>query len=59
MQYLKDGYIRPDTTTPGLQKARECLRVLSMTDDERKASMQQRFSALQATNSFFFLIFTA
>ena len=37
MQYLKDGYIRPDTTTPGLQKARECLRVLSMTDDERKA----------------------
>ena len=36
MQYLKDGYIRPDTTTPGLQKARECLRVLSMTDKERK-----------------------
>ena len=37
MQYLKDGYIRPDTTAPGLQKARECLRILSMPDDERKA----------------------
>lgn len=36
MQYLKDGYIRPDTTVPGLQKARECLRVLSMPDNERK-----------------------
>jgi predicted transposase/invertase (TIGR01784 family) len=37
MQYLKDGYILPNTTTPGLQKARECLRVLSMTDKDRKA----------------------
>nr|MCR5645390.1 hypothetical protein [Bacteroidales bacterium] len=37
MQYLKDGYIRPDTTAPGLQKARERLRILSMPDDERKA----------------------
>ena len=36
MQYLKDGYIRPDTTAPGLQKARECLRVLSMSDQDRK-----------------------
>ena len=36
MQYLKDGYIRPNTTTPGLQKARECLRVLSMSEEERK-----------------------
>ena len=37
MRYLKDGYIRPDTTVPGLQKARECLRVLSMSDKDRKA----------------------
>lgn len=36
MLYLKDGYIRPDTSAPGLQKARERLRVLSMTDEERK-----------------------
>ena len=36
MMYLKSGYISPDTTAPGLQKAREKLRVLSMTDKERK-----------------------
>ena len=37
MQYLKIGYIRPDTTAPGLQKAREKLRVLSMSDEERRS----------------------
>ncbi len=37
MLYLRDGYIHPDTTTPGLQKARECLRILSMPEAERKA----------------------
>jgi len=36
MMYLKRGYISPDTTAPGLQKAREKLRVLSMSDKERK-----------------------
>ena len=36
MMYLKSGYISPDTTAPGLQKAREKLRVLSMSDKERK-----------------------
>ena len=36
MQYLKEGRIRPDTKAPGLQKAREKLRVLSMTDEERQ-----------------------
>ena len=35
MRYLKEGYIDPNTTAPGLQKAREKLRVLSMTDQER------------------------
>jgi len=40
MLYLKTGYINPDTTTPGLQKAREKLRVLSMTDKERWAYEQ-------------------
>ena len=40
MLYLKEGYIRPDTTAPGLQKAREKLRVLSMTDRERWAYEQ-------------------
>ena len=35
MRYLKTGYINPDTTAPGLQKARERLRVLSMSDEIR------------------------
>ena len=35
MRYLKEGYIDPNTRAPGLQKAREKLRVLSMTDQER------------------------
>ena len=35
MRYLKEGYIDPKTTAPGLQRAREKLRVLSMTDQER------------------------
>ena len=37
MLYLRDGYISPDTKAPGLQKARERLRVLSMPDKERWA----------------------
>ena len=36
MRYLQTGFIRPDTTVPGLQKARQKLRVLSMPDAERK-----------------------
>lgn len=35
MRYLNEGYIDPNTKAPGLQKAREKLRVLSMTDQER------------------------
>lgn len=37
MDYLKDGAIREDTTTPGLQAAREKLAYMSMTDRERRA----------------------
>ena len=36
MRYLQTGYIKPDTSVPGLQKAREKLRVLSMSDEDRK-----------------------
>lgn len=36
MRYLRDGYIRPDSMVPGLQKARERLRVLSMSEQDRK-----------------------
>jgi len=32
MEYLKDGAIRDDTTTPGLQAAREKLAIMSMTE---------------------------
>ena len=37
MSYLKDAVIRSDTTTPGLQAAREKLAYMSMTDKERRA----------------------
>ena len=37
MRYLKDGIIASDTTTPGLEEAREKLKYYSMTDQERHA----------------------
>lgn len=37
MTYLKTGKIKEDTRTPGLQQAREKLRVLSMSPKERRA----------------------
>ena len=37
MDYLKNGKIRPDTTAPGLNEAREKLKYYSMTPKERKA----------------------
>lgn len=37
MAYLKDGSIRQDTQTPGLQEAREKLDYMRMSRDERKA----------------------
>lgn len=37
MRYLKEGIIRPDTTAPGLNEAREKLRYYSMTPQERRA----------------------
>lgn len=36
MEYLKDGAIRDDTTTPGLQAARKKLAIMSMTEKERR-----------------------
>ena len=35
IKYLKDGTIRPDTTTPGLREAREKLKYYSMSPGER------------------------
>lgn len=37
MRYLKEGIIRPDTTAPGLNEAREKLKYYSMTPQERHA----------------------
>lgn len=37
MQYLKDGIIKDDTKTPGLQEAKEKLAYMKMTDKERRA----------------------
>ena len=37
LQYLKDEYIRPDTTVPGLKEARERLEYLRMSPEQRHA----------------------
>ena len=37
MEYLKSGSIRPDTSTPGLQEARQKLDFMKMTIQERRA----------------------
>lgn len=37
IEYLKNGEIRPDTTAPGLQEAREKLRYYSMSPADRHA----------------------
>lgn len=37
MAYLKDGVIKPDTTTPGLKEARERLQYYNMSAAERHA----------------------
>lgn len=36
LEYLKDEYIRPDTTVPGLIEARERLEYLKMSDEDRR-----------------------
>ena len=36
MDYLKDEYIRPDTTVPGLKEARERLEYLRMTPEQQR-----------------------
>ena len=36
LEYLKNEYIRPDTTVPGLMEARERLEYLKMSEEERR-----------------------
>ena len=37
IEYLKDGVVRPDTTTPGLREANERLSFMNMTEEEKRA----------------------
>ena len=49
MRYLKSGVIRPDTTAPGLEEAREKLKYYSMTPQERMA-YDEHFTAVMIQN---------
>ena len=51
MAYLKDGAIREDTTTPGLQEARRKLEYMSMTDEERRAYREYMVSVHSAQDA--------
>lgn len=51
MAYLKDGAIRDDTTTPGLQEARRKLEYMSMTDEERRAYREYMVSVHSAQDA--------
>ncbi len=52
MDYLKNERIRPDTTTPGLQEAREKLNILHMTPQERLAYEYQLIGQMNDNESF-------
>ncbi|MCD7849046.1 MAG: Rpn family recombination-promoting nuclease/putative transposase [Parabacteroides sp.] len=49
IEYLKDGTIRPNTTAPGLQEAREKLKYYSMSPQERLA-YDRRIDAIMIQN---------
>ena len=51
MAYLKDGAIRDDTTTPGLQEARRKLEYMSMTEKERQAYREYMVSVHAAQDA--------
>ena len=51
MAYLKDGAIRDDTTTPGLQEARRKLEYMSMTEEERQAYREYMVSVHAAQDA--------
>ena len=51
MAYLKDGAIRDDTTTPGLQEARRKLNYMSMTEEERKSYKEYMVSVHAAQDA--------
>ena len=51
MAYLKDGAIRDDTTTPGLQEARRKLEYMSMTEEQRRAYREYMVSVHAAQDA--------
>ena len=51
MAYLKDGAIRDDTTTPGLQEARRKLEYMSMTEEQRRAYREYMVSVHSAQDA--------
>ena len=52
MAYLKDGIIKDNTETPGLQVAREKLAYMSMTDKERREYDDYMVSVHAAKDAF-------
>ena len=52
MAYLKDGAIKDDTTTPGLQEARRKLEYMSMTEQERREYREYMVSVHAAKDAW-------
>ena len=52
MEYLKDAVIKEDTTTPGLQAAREKLAIMSMTEKERREYRDYMVSVHAAKDAY-------
>jgi len=52
MEYLKDAVIREDTTTPGLQAAREKLAYMSMTEQEQREYREYMVSVHAARDAW-------
>ena len=52
MDYLKDAVIKENTTTPGLQAAREKLAYMSMTEKERRAYQDYMVSVHAAKDAW-------
>ena len=52
LDFLKNAHIKDDTTTPGLNEARETLQYMKMTHDERVA-YDQHIDAVRTQHSVF------
>ncbi|MDE6512111.1 MAG: Rpn family recombination-promoting nuclease/putative transposase [Muribaculaceae bacterium] len=52
MDYLKTGVVKEDTRTPGLQRVREKLRVLSMTKAQKEAYFRHLDLLMQQNDAY-------